>query len=290
MPFADAVNVLDGLEESTGLSLTQSSLQTLADCPRKFQHVYLEQLALPNFQTKAGANLGVDLPQDLGTWFHRLLQQRELGLDIAPLLATNEPLPQWYEAFETAPPPMIAGRRESEHRRQCLLQGVTIVGIYDLVIWGKNQAQILDWKTYQRPQTSDYLKQHWQTRLYPYLLAATTDYPPDNIAMTYWFALARDGEHSLSFRYSRGLHEQTHQVLTQISQKLQAWISAYDQGTPLPQVDVIKGRCSNCEFAYRCHRQPPAEPSETGFNPDILLESVVNYPEIALPVSNAKEI
>lgn len=282
MPLLEDGLTTDTPVETTGLSLTQSSLQALAYCPRKFQYVYLDQLALPNFQTKAGANLEVDLPQDLGTWFHRLLQQRELGLDIAPLLHENEPLSSWYEAFQTAPPPMISGQRDSEHRRQMMLGSVTLVGVYDLVIWGKTQAQILDWKTYQHPQTSQFLQRHWQTRLYPYLLAATTDYPPDAIVMTYWFALGQEGEHSVNFRYSHALHTQTQQALEQFVQRLEMWIQAYEQGTSLPQVDPLKGRCESCEFAYRCHRQPPTEPTETGFDPQILLQSVQNYPEISL--------
>lgn len=274
----------DALLETPGLSLTQSSLQALSYCPRKFQYLYLDQLGLPNFQTKATANLGIDLPQDLGTWFHRLLQQRELGLDITPLLGGNEPLPSWYKTFQTAPPPMISGQRDSEQRRQVMLGSLTLVGVYDLVIWGKSQAQILDWKTYQRPQTTEYLKNDWQTRLYPYLLAATTDYPPENIVMTYWFALAEDGQHSLTFRYSPTLHNQTKQILSQLSQRVEAWILAYGQGTALPQVDILKGRCSNCEFAYRCQRQDRPESPETGFDPEILLQSVQNYPEISLSV------
>ncbi|AFY59893.1 PD-(D/E)XK nuclease family protein [Synechococcus sp. PCC 6312] len=282
MPLLDEPLTTDPLVETPGLSLTQSSLQALAYCPRKFQYLYLDQLGLPNFQAKATANLGVDLPQDLGTWFHRLLQQRELGLDITPLLQGNEPLPSWYEAFQAAPPPMILGQRDSEHRRQVILGPVTLVGIYDLVIWGKSQAQILDWKTYQRPQTPQYLQHHWQTRLYPYLLAATTDYPPESIVMTYWFALGDDGQHSLSFRYSQALHRQTQQRLEQFVQRLEAWLLAYDQGNPLPQVDPLQGRCPSCEFAYRCHRQVPANTTDTGFEPEILLQSVQSYPEISL--------
>lgn len=282
MPLLDEGSISDAPVETTGLSLTQSSLQALAYCPRKFQYVYLDQLMLPNFQTKAGANLGVDLPQDLGTWFHRLLQQRELGLDIAPLLQSNEPLPAWYEAFQTVPPRMISGQRDSEHRRQLMVGSVTLVGIYDLVIWGKTQAQILDWKTYQRPQTSQFLQSHWQTRLYPYLLAATTDYPPDSIVMTYWFALGHDGEHSINFRYSQALHTQTAKILEQFVQRLELWTLAYEQGVPFPQVDILKGCCSSCEFAYRCQRQERPEPTETGFDPEILLQSVQNYPEIPL--------
>jgi hypothetical protein len=48
-------------------------------------------------------------------------------------------------------------------------------------------AQILDWKTYPKPQNRRWVEQNWQTLLYPYVLAETSDYLPEQISMTYWF-------------------------------------------------------------------------------------------------------
>ncbi len=272
-----------------GLSLSQSSLQTLTTCPRKFQYLYLDQLGLPHFQFQGATDLSVDLPQDLGTWFHRLLQQQELGLDIQPLLTANAPLPDWFATFQATPPPMIAGVRASEQRYQSQMGNLGLVGIYDLVIFGTDQAQILDWKTYQRPQTSEFLKHHWQTRLYPYLLAATGEFAPEQILMTYWFALAPDDQHSLTFRYSQALFEKTQQQLSQLSQRIEAWITNYAQGQPLPQVTLESGKCFHCEFAYRCQRPQSLrfedESEADELNPQLLLDSVMNYPELAIQAS-----
>ncbi len=283
MPWLNELDHLDHdpvLEVGLGMTLSQSSLQALSYCPRKFQYLYLEQLGLPNLPNPT-ATPETELPQDLGTWFHRLQQQVELGLDIRPLLATNEPLPTWYQAFQDNPPPMIDGLRDSEHRRQLALGNLTLVGVYDLLILGSGAAQILDWKTYARPQNPRILEKHWQTRLYPYLLAATTDYPPEEITITYWFALAPEQNHSLSFPYSSAGFMETQELLTQWQENLAAWFARYQEGQDLPQVEVQAGKCQHCEFASRCQRRGEADDRDS-LNPSGLLAAMLSYPEIPI--------
>jgi hypothetical protein len=237
--------------------LSQSHLSCLTTCPRKFQYVYLDQLSSP-------APTGQQSRQDLGSRFHWLMQQQALGLSIARFVQADPALQPWFQAFDQAPPAMVAGERLSEYRQSLVWDKYLLVAVYDLLILGEQQAQILDWKTYARPQRLRSLQQSWQTRLYPFILAEASHYRPDQIAMTYWFAEAKgqDHSHSLTFAYSEALHEQTRRDLTHLLQNLTEWLRAYRQKETLPQVEIAAGHCQHattpCGFAVRCQRHPEA--------------------------------
>ena len=236
--------------------LSQGHLSLLDACPRKFQHRYLDRL-----ETSVG--LENNSHQQLGSQFHQLMQQRALGLEIAPLLATEPRLQAWFDAFVQTPPPMIEGERESEHQRLCWQEGYVLVAIYDLLIQGPEQAQIIDWKTYVLPKRADRLRHHWQTRLYLYLLAETSDYRPEQLSMTYWFADASTRPEAmtnfLTFPYSSTWHEQTQQDLSQLLTMLSQGLLAYETGQAMQQVALTAGKCESpnhrCEFAERCQRR-----------------------------------
>lgn len=251
--------------------LSQTHLNLLTTCPRKFQHVYLDQLGLPSFADEQER-------QVLGTQFHQLMQQRELGLPITEFLQEAPQLQRWFDAFVSSPPEVLMQSglqsakdyRDSEHQRTLCWQNYLLTGIYDLLILRQDQAQILDWKTYTRPKNSQWLQQNWQTRLYPFLLAETSDYRPEQISMTYWFAESQ-GEaepQSLTFPYNAQRHAQTYQDLDQILSSLTSWLELYRQGSPLPQVPAELGECGGlrktgitasneswCRFAIRCQRR-----------------------------------
>ena len=236
--------------------LSQGQLNCLAACPRKFQHLYLDQLNLPQ--------LGEFLDQQrLGSQFHQLMQQQALGIDIDPLVNGQPQLQQWLDHFQQHPPPVITGEQYSEHQRTLLVQDCLLVAVYDRLILGSQQAQILDWKTYQRPHDPDALRQNWQTRLYLYLLAATSPYEPEQISMTYWFAEVSPDrpatDHSLTFAYSQVWHQQNEQDLARLLAQLSQWFQGYEQGASFPQVPLAMGQCytstSACNFVSRCQRQ-----------------------------------
>jgi hypothetical protein len=239
------------------LQLSQTHLQVLSTCPRKFQSLFLEQLALPQ------PSLGSESRQ-LGVQFHQLMQQRELGLEIQPLLNDNPQLQKWFTQFQKFPPPMIAGTRLSEHSVASTFQHFMLIAVYDLLIQGPQQAQIIDWKTYHQPPNPKLWQQNWQARLYPFILAETSGYRPEQISMTYWFAAGTDSHssqgHWLNIPYSGQHHDQTRQDLTVLLTQLDQWLQNFSQqGTPMPQVPVIAGHCisanQQCLFASHCHRQ-----------------------------------
>lgn len=253
------------------LHISQGQLNVLSVCPRKFQYIYLEQLGFPATPDH----------QERLTWgnrFHLLMQQRELGLPIEHMASVDAQLQQSVEALvASAPqlfqlgsvPPDSVHWRESEHRRMVNFQGYLLTVVYDLLILDEQHAQILDWKTYPRPQDSRWLAQHWQTRLYPFVLAETSDYAPEQISMTYWFVQAQHGKNlqpqQLSFRYTSTLHHHTHHDLTNLLSHLTEWLEQYEAGGMFPQVEPSQGACDACTFATRCHR---------GQNQDSLAEAI----------------
>jgi hypothetical protein len=244
------------------MRLSQGQLNLLEACPRRFQHTYLDRLGLP-----------IDLEQqDRQQWgkrFHLLMQQRELELpawseEVAVDRASeDQQLQQCVTALTAAAPELFQPRpvrfRQSEHCRTLEFQGYLLTVIYDLVILEDSVAQILDWKTYPRPQNSQPLAKNWQTRLYPFVLAETTNYLPEQISMTYWFVQAQAGTtefhpQPLRFHYSTALHQEIHAHLTALLDRLTNLLQHYEQGEFFPQV-AAAADCSHCHFTVRCQRE-----------------------------------
>ncbi|NCT22292.1 PD-(D/E)XK nuclease family protein, partial [bacterium] len=64
-------------EIQSPFTFSQSSLQDYADCPRRFQLRYIEQLAWPAVETEPA--LENERRQQEGLLFHRLAQQHLIG-------------------------------------------------------------------------------------------------------------------------------------------------------------------------------------------------------------------
>jgi len=232
--------------------LSQGQLNVLETCPRKFQHIYFDQLGTPVSPEQ----------QERLTWgsrFHLLMQQRELGLPVTSLVQEDTQLDYWLTGLVNAAPelsnPEPESFREAEHCRTLYFQGYLLTVIYDLLIAEEDSAQILDWKTYPQPKNRDWLAQDWQTRLYLYVLAETSDYWPEQISMSYWFVKSQPSAQSLKFTYNSAQHQKTREDLTQLLTRLAGWLQAYhDQGLAFPQVAASLGRCRDCTFALRCQR------------------------------------
>ncbi|MEC4802856.1 MAG: PD-(D/E)XK nuclease family protein [Jaaginema sp. PMC 1079.18] len=235
------------------LRLSQGHLNLLETCPRKFQHLYLEGLGSPNdpWQQEAG---------EWGKAFHLLMQQQELGLPIEGLLQGEKPLAGAIAALMQAAPYLFDRRpyllREAEHGRSLFLQDYWLTVIYDLLLLEGDRAQIIDWKTYPQPRNSQAIAQNWQTRLYLYVLAETSDYAPEQLSMTYWFVrLPHQPEH-LTLTYSLSQHQTNHQDLSKLLTQLTQHLERYQQDNRLfPQLPPSQQlQCDRCGFAALCQR------------------------------------
>jgi PD-(D/E)XK nuclease superfamily len=170
--------------------VSQRHLELLETCPRKFQYTFLDRAIAP---PRAESQTAIEA----GSRFHLLVQQRELGLPIDILMAGNPQLQQWMDTLLTSVPELCVDPlpprvfRQAEHERTFPLNGFALNVRYDLLVADEMQAQILDWKTYPKPQNRQKLAQSWQTRLYPYVLVETSQYVPEQVVMTYWYVRAR---------------------------------------------------------------------------------------------------
>ncbi len=238
-------------DENYLMRLSQGQLNTLERCPRLFQHTCLEQLQSP-------ADPGYEEKQVLGSRFHLLMQQREMGLPIDSFLSADANLQSWMAKFADAAPEILTSTsgefRESEHFRTLNFSDYLLTVVYDLLIADNIQAQILDWKTSAKSPNKRKLEKNWQTRLYLYVLAETSQYAPENISMTYWFVQSEGKPQSVKFSYSTAQHEQTRKKLTKLLSQLTQWLGDFYQRKPFPQVSEGNKACEDCQFAKRCDR------------------------------------
>lgn len=223
------------------IRLSQGQLNLLERCPPRFQQIYLEQLRSP-------ISLEQQEKQDWGSRFHLLMQQRELGLPIDSLLEEDKPLQRSLSSLiEAAPEILQPGAetwREAEHYRTLSLQNYLLTVIYDLIVASPSKVQIIDWKTYLQPQNQARLAQDWQTRLYMYVLAESSEYLPEQISMTYWFVKLPTKPQRLIFTYDSLQHEQTRQDLSYLLTKLSEWLEDYGrEGTSFPHLPNCEESC-----------------------------------------------
>lgn len=239
------------------MRLSQGQLNLLTTCPRKFQHSYLEKLASPPSPQQQEKNVW-------GSQFHLLMQQRELGLPIEYLLKGNQELQQAINSLVNAAPALLQSHeimgRAAEHYRTLHFANYLLVVIYDLLVINNHTAQIIDWKTYPKPENQKKIAQDWQTRLYLYILAETSSYIPEDISMTYWFVKLPTEPQSFTITYTSQDHQKTQQDLTNWLQKLDNWQESYlKEGDDFPQVLEGSPKCRYCNFASRCQRIPESQ-------------------------------
>ncbi len=206
------------------LRLSQGQLNLLQTCPPQFQKIYLEQLASPSHPEQ-------EEKKQWGTLFHQLMQQLALGLPIDSLLAQNPELQHSLQALVAATSEIWSSEaviwRDAEHYRTLNYQDYLLTVVYDLLVTYENRAVIFDWKTYLQPENPHKLAKNWQTRLYLYVLAETSNYQPEDISLTYWFVKLPSQPQNITFNYNLQLHQQTHQDLTNILNKLEQWLEGY---------------------------------------------------------------
>lgn len=225
-------------------NLSQSHLQLLSICPPQFQRRYWEQLGNllePQRQAKT----------EWGKNFHQLVQQWNLGLPVetlaqnldrteANLLASLKKLIDTVPALHLPP-----DQRQAEHQRTLLVEDVLLTVVYDLLVLTPEKGEILDWKTYSQPQKPQKINHHWQTKLYLYVLAETSQYAPEQLSMTYWFVQSPDKIQHYTIPYSQAQHQTTERelqiLLSQFRQGVMAWQK--DQ-TSLPH----GANCERCPY------------------------------------------
>lgn len=221
--------------------ISQSYLNLLETCPPQFQKVYLENLAFPTTPAQ-------EEKIQWGSLFHLLMQQIHLGLPLDSLLIENQELKNSVEALMEETSEIWQSNnqiiREAEHYRSLNYEGYLLTVIYDLLVCYPDKAIIFDWKTYLQPTNSKKLAKNWQTRLYLYVLAETSNYQPEDISMTYWFVKLPHKPQSITFQYNKRKHKQTQKDLNNLLTKLTLYLDEYiNQKKLFPHQDKCENNC-----------------------------------------------
>lgn len=181
---------------NTPFTFSQSSLQDYADCARRFQLRYIEQLSWPAVESEPVVDN--ERRQLEGQLFHRLVQQHLLGLPAEKLskLANTPGLQRWWEHYTAANLQIDDYAKYTELALSSPIGEHRLLAKYDLVaVRPGEKAVIFDWKTYAKRPRNEWLAARWQTRVYRALLVRAgahlnngQPFKPEQIEMIYWFA------------------------------------------------------------------------------------------------------
>jgi CRISPR/Cas system-associated exonuclease Cas4 (RecB family) len=174
---------------------SQSALQDYADCPRRFELRYIQEVKWPALQTQSVLDHEAIIEQ--GQTFHHLLHQHELGIPPQVIEATirDGGMRLWWTSYLSWQAAHLPSERYPEITLTAALDGKLLMAKYDLIARrADGEFVIVDWKTGKSKRPA-YLTSRMQTLVYPFVLASAGDWlndgapiPPERIKMTYWFA------------------------------------------------------------------------------------------------------
>jgi CRISPR/Cas system-associated exonuclease Cas4 (RecB family) len=253
------------LPQPARLAFSQSSLQDFVDCPRRFELRYLLGVRWPAVESEP--LLEVEQAMMRGQRFHRLAQQYWLGADSERLaaFAQDDSLPEWWRNFTRFAQTSdlhTCCRLLPEARLTAPIAGQRLVASLDLLaVAPDGRMTIYDWKTSVKRPKRAWLKERWQTRIYPYLLAVagahfspTQAIAPEQIEMVYWFAAHPDEPERLA--YSAAQMRQDEADLTALIEQIVRFI-AEAQAAPETRLFTMTEhtqRCAFCEYRSLCER------------------------------------
>jgi CRISPR/Cas system-associated exonuclease Cas4 (RecB family) len=234
---------------------SQSSLQDYADCPRRFQLRYLDQLIYPAAETEPA--LENERHQQEGQHFHRLAQQYLLGIPTEKLapLANTPNLRRWWENFINAE--ALTGLRDlpglyAEVTLSAPLGEFRLVAKYDLIAVTEDKKFVIyDWKTYRKRPRNEWLSARWQTRVYRALLVIAgtqlnggKPIVPERGEMVYWFSNFPD--EPARFPYNETQYKRDWDALVRLTEEIQS-------ASSFPLTDD-RQKCAYCPYRSYCDR------------------------------------
>ncbi len=233
-------------------TFSQASLQDYSDCPRRFQLRYIEGLAWPAVETEPA--LENERHQQEGLFFHRLVQQRLIGLPVEKLgLMANSPnLSQWWqnfvdfrclENFRSLYPEMTLSAPLGEQR---------VMAKYDLIAATPGEkAVIFDWKTYHKRPKDVWMAARLQTRVYRALLVRAGAHlnngqpiQPEQVEMIYWYACYP--QEPSRFPYTATQYKRDWDILTRLVAEI---ISRREFS-----LTSDEKKCAYCPYRSYCNR------------------------------------
>jgi predicted RecB family nuclease len=260
-------------------TFSQSSLQDYADCPRRFQLRYIEQLHWPAVESEPV--LENEHRQIEGQTFHRLVQQQLLGLPSEKLsrLANTPNLERWWQNF------LLFNLVDNDYTQfaelslSCPINEHRLLAKYDLIAIKPGQkALILDWKTYAKRPRDEWIATRWQTRVYRALLTKAGAHlnnnvplEPEQIEMIYWYA--EFPSKPARFSYDKNQFKRDWSAIEKIVSEVSS-----EKGFPLTEDEKT---CRFCMYRSYCERGRQAgvlDEAEAEFESDTTFD--VNFEQI----------
>jgi hypothetical protein len=268
-----------------------TSLQDYVDCVRRFQLRYLLQVAWPAPEAEPISEQ--ERHARLARDFHRLVHQHLLGLPADTLSASvHDPdLERWWQAYLAYVPTFDDARVMPEVGLSIPLSGYRVVAQYDaVVVRDQRDAErgesaeagsadespllIVDWKTYRKRPSSDWLASRLQTRVYPLILVQAgaslidhTRVEPGDVEMCYWLAEYPDTPER--FPYDAATYQADLELLsaliTEIDERIKSGRHETGTGSASATHDIwpLTGelrRCRFCNYRSLCGRGSVAGP------------------------------
>lgn len=233
---------------------SQSSLQDYADCPRRFELRYLDQLQWPAIEAEPIQERERHMRR--GADFHHMVHQHLSGVPadaLAGTAATDPDLQRWWAAYRADS--WIAALPETRYPELTLsapVNGYRLLAKYDLVALQPGQrAVIVDWKTAQRKPARERLQERLQTVVYRYVLVEAGAHlnggaiiAPEQVEMVYWFAV--DPAHPIRFPYDAAQYAQDRDMLISLVGDIRAR-AVFDK-------TADTHRCRFCVYRSLCDR------------------------------------
>ena len=242
---------------------SQSSLQDYQDCPRRFELRYVRHVAWPTPVSRPVAAAEHHL--GLGTAFHRLAYQHQMGIDVERLgPGIDEPeLARWWQAYLDHRP-ALPPERYPEIVLTVSVPGTghRLLAKFDLLACAPGERLVIvDWKTSRRRPRREHLAERMQTLVYPYVLtrggaAMNGDAPvdPGTVEMLYWFATYP--AQPARFTYGDLGYGEAQAQLVGLIERIKHSLATDDW----PEGD----RCQWCRYATFCGRGAETQAREAG--------------------------
>lgn len=239
-----------------GFLFSQHSLNTYAQCPRRFLLRYVDRQPWPMLE--GDEPLAYEEHLARGRVFHQWMVRAQLGVPMADITdaCEDEHLVRWWRAAQRIDWRTVPGTiRLPELAVVVPVGDYRLYARYDLVAWSQAAgALILDWKTLPVRLSNEVLSRRVQTLVYLYTLVAGGSVAvgcppllPESVAMRYWFAEFPDATADL--RYSDVQYAADQAFLT----ALVAQIAGQPRAAFLATTE--QRLCARCNYRGYCHHQ-----------------------------------
>ena len=226
---------------------SQNSLNTFKSCPLKFKYKYIDNI---NWKFEGVESREYYKGLKTGSEFHLLCERYFKNIPIGENI--SEEFATWIEKVKKLIPIDSSKIYLPEYEIRSKIAGNYLSAKYDLLIVGKDDIEIWDWKTESQKSSYKNIENRMQTVVYMYLAKEIIpkiyekDIPYENIKMKY-FRLKIDDQ-PITINYSREKHLKNEFIVKN-------YIESISEMDFDGYIDKNKKHCKYCEFNKLCNNE-----------------------------------